>query len=385
MSTHPDDIYFLRLAFAHGVGSRAAHKLLTELGDAAAIFSASVGTLTAIVGEKPARALTTTPDEALQAKLDEALAWLNASADHHLLTWAHGAFPQALLESGDAPIVLYAKGRVELLDKPAIAMVGSRNCSQGGADTAEAFAKAFAERGVCVVSGMAEGIDAASHVGALRATNEGAGGTIAVIGTGIDRVYPAKNKVLAHSIAERGLIVSEYPLGTPPASENFPRRNRIISGLSLGVLVVEASMRSGSLITARLAGDQSREVFAIPGSIHSTFHKGCHHLIKQGAKLVETAQDVLEELRIDSQLTPAPEAVVPGARAARKPKSAAKANAASTPSGGLIAHIEHTPIDVDTLVVRSGLPVDQVVTELTMLELSGDIEQLAGGRWQRRG
>ena len=381
MSSHPDDIYFLRLAFAHGVGSRAAHKLLTELGDAAAIFSASIGTLTAIVGDKSARVLTTPPDEALQAKLDEALAWLDASADHHLLTWAHSAFPKALLESGDAPIVLYAKGRIELLDKPAIAMVGSRSCSQGGADTAEAFAQAFAERGVCVVSGMAEGIDAASHVGALRATNAEAGSTIAVIGTGIDRVYPAKNKVLAHSIAERGLIVSEYPLGTPPASENFPRRNRIISGLSLGVLVVEASMRSGSLITARLAGDQSREVFAIPGSIHSTFHKGCHHLIKQGAKLVETAQDVLEELRIDTQLAPAPEAAVPGARAARKPKSAAK----STPSDGLIAHIEHTPIDVDTLVSRSGLPVDQVVTELTMLELSGTIEQLAGGRWQRRG
>ena len=385
MSSHPDDIYFLRLAFAHGVGSRAAHKLLTELGDAAAIFSASIGTLTAIVGDKSARALTTTPDEVLQAKLEEALAWLDASADHHLLTWAHSAFPKALLESGDAPIVLYAKGRIELLDKPTIAMVGSRSCSQGGADTAEAFAQAFAERGVCVVSGMAEGIDAASHVGALRATNTEAGSTIAVIGTGIDRVYPAKNKVLAHSIAERGLIVSEYPLGTPPASENFPRRNRIISGLSLGVLVVEASMRSGSLITARLAGDQSREVFAIPGSIHSTFHKGCHHLIKQGAKLVETAQDVLEELRIDAQLTPAPEAAVPGARAARKPKSAAKSAAKSTPSDGLIAHIEHTPIDVDTLVSRSGLPVDQVVTELTMLELSGSIEQLAGGRWQRRG
>lgn len=381
MSSHPDDIYFLRLAFAHGVGSRAAHKLLTELGDAAAIFSASIGPLTGIVGDKSARVLTTPPDEALQAKLDEALAWLDASADHHLLTWAHSAFPKALLESGDAPIVLYAKGRIELLDKPAIAMVGSRSCSQGGADTAEAFAQAFAERGVCVVSGMAEGIDAASHVGALRATNAEAGSTIAVIGTGIDRVYPAKNKVLAHSIAERGLIVSEYPLGTPPASENFPRRNRIISGLSLGVLVVEASMRSGSLITARLAGDQSREVFAIPGSIHSTFHKGCHHLIKQGAKLVETAQDVLEELRIDAQLAPAPEAALPGARPARKPKSAAK----STPSDGLIAHIEHTPIDVDTLVSRSGLPVDQVVTELTMLELSGTIEQLAGGRWQRRG
>jgi len=384
MSSHPDDIYFLRLAFAHGVGGRAVHKLLRELGDAASVFSASVGTLTALVGDKAARALTTAPDEALQAKLDEALAWLNTSADHHLLTWAHSAFPKALLESGDAPVVLYAKGRIELLDKPAIAMVGSRSCSQGGADTAEAFAKAFAERGVCVVSGLAEGIDAASHVGALRANNAEAGSTIAVIGTGIDRVYPAKNKVLAHSIAERGLIVSEYPLGTPPIPENFPKRNRIISGLSLGVLVVEASMRSGSLITARLAGDQSREVFAIPGSIHSTFHKGCHHLIKQGAKLVETADDVLEELRIDALLAPATEPVVPGARAARKPKTAAKATSATASNVGLIAHIEHTPIDVDTLVTRSGLPVEQVVTELTMLELSGTVEQLPGGRWQRR-
>lgn len=374
MTTHADDLHFLRLAFAPGVGARTLHKLLTELGAVAAIFDATQATLTKIVSEKIARSIAAAPSSETQTKIDEALAWLAAAPAHHLLTWAHPAYPKALLESGDAPIVLYAKGRIELLANPAIAMVGSRNCSQGGADTAEAFAQAFAERGVTVVSGMALGIDAASHVGALRATNAPSGltvavpsgSTIAVVGTGIDRVYPAKNKVLAHSIAERGLIVSEYPLGTPPLAENFPKRNRVISGLSLGVLVVEASMNSGSLITARLAGDQSREVFAIPGSIHSTFHKGCHHLIKQGAKLVETAQDVLEELRIDTG------------------EAAAKAHA-SVAQTGLLQHIEHDPVDVDTLVARSGMAVDQIVTELTMLELAGSIEPLPGSRWQRRG
>jgi len=366
MTTHADDLHYLRLAFAPGVGPRTLHKLLSALGDVASIFDASQATLTGIVSDKVARAITAAPSTETQAKINESLAWLAAAPEHHLLTWAHPAYPKALLESGDAPIVLYAKGRIELLANPAVAMVGSRNCSQGGADTAEAFAQAIAERGVTIVSGMALGIDAASHVGALRATNANSGSTIAVIGTGIDRVYPAKNKVLAHSIAERGLIVSEYPLGTPPLAENFPKRNRIISGLSLGVLVVEASMHSGSLITARLAGDQSREVFAIPGSIHSTFHKGCHYLIKQGAKLVETAQDVLEELRIDA-----------GDAAAK-----AQATVAQT---GLLQHIEHDPIDVDALVARSGLAVDQVVTELTMLELAGSVEQLPGNRWQRRG
>ena len=366
MTTHADDFHFLRLAFAHGVGPRTLHKLLTEFGEVATIFDATQATLTKVVSEKLAHTITATPSAETQAKIDEALIWLAAAPEHHLLTWAHPAYPKALLESGDAPIVLYAKGRIELLANPAIAMVGSRNSSQGGADTAEAFAQAFAERGVTVVSGMALGIDAASHVGALRATNANSGSTIAVTGTGIDRVYPAQNKVLAHSIAERGLIVTEYPLGTPPLADNFPKRNRIISGLSLGVLVVEASMKSGSLITARLALEQSRDVFAIPGSIHSTFHKGCHHLIKQGAKLVETAQDVLEELRIDNATLP--QTIAPEAAAT-----------------GLLAHIEHDPIDVDTLVTRSGIKVDQVVTELTMLELAGRIEQLPGSRWQRRG
>jgi DNA processing protein len=367
MTTHADDAHFLRLAYVRGVGSTAAHKLLSELGDVSAIFNASSATLSRIVGDAAAKKIAAIPDTETQVTIDEALAWLSANVDHHLLTWAHPGYPKALLESGDAPLVIYAKGRIELLGRRAIAMVGSRNCSQGGADTAEAFAQAFAERGVTVVSGMALGIDAASHVGALRGKGNDCGSTIAVIGTGIDRVYPARNKVLAHSIAEHGLMLSEYPLGTPPLPANFPKRNRIISGLSLGVLVVEASMQSGSLITARLAGEQGREVFAIPGSIHSTFHKGCHHLIKQGAKLVETANDVLEELRVEIAAAPA------------------EASAENSPVIGLLKFIEHTPIDVDTLVARSSLAVDQIVTELTMLELDGRIESLPGGRWQRRG
>ncbi len=374
MTTHADDIHFLRLALTHGVGSRTLHKLLSELGDVATILEASRTTLKRIVPENVATAISATPSSETQAKFDESLAWLAAAPEHHLLTWAHPSYPKALLESGDAPIVLYAKGCIELLANPAIAMVGSRQCSQSGADTAEAFAQTFAAHGITVVSGLAEGIDAASHIGALRATTANSGSTIAVIGTGIDRVYPAKNKVLAHSIAERGLILSEYPLGTTPHPGNFPQRNRIISGLSLGVLVVEATIKSGSLITARLAGDQSRDVFAIPGSIHSTFHKGCHQLIKQGAKLVETAHDVLEELRIESTV---------GATA--KMDAATGDTRGEGAASALLKFIEHHPIDVDTLVARSGLAVDQVVTELTMLELGGGIEQLPGSRWQRRG
>lgn len=374
MTTHADDALFLRLAFTRGVSARVAHRLLSELGDINTLFAAGASTISGIAGDAVARALTTAPDSTTTALIDAALVWLNEAEDQQLLTWAHPAFPALLLESGDAPVIMFAKGRLELLQRPALAMVGSRNCSQGGSDTAEAFAEAFSAGGVTVVSGLAQGIDAAAHAGALRAVTRqsaNAGSTIAVVGTGIDRVYPAKNKVLAHSIAEHGLILSEYPLGTPPLAENFPRRNRIISGLARGVLVVEASMASGSLITARLAGDQGREVFAIPGSIHSTFHKGCHHLIKQGAKLVETAQDVLEELR-------------PGGDAPLR-TATARSDAEAVDGSPLLRHIEHAPIDVDTLVARSATPVDQVMTELTLLEIAGQVEQLPGGLWQRRG
>lgn len=367
MPAFPDDEFFLRLAFTRGVGARTAHKLLTEFGGVEQLFAATEATLAKSVGDKLAKAFKKEPSQESREKLDAAMVWLN-DPQHHLLTWSHASYPKALLESGDAPIVLYANGLLDVLTKPALAIVGSRNCSQGGTDTAEAFAEALARNGVAIVSGLALGIDAAAHAGALRAGASGAG-TIAVIGTGIDRVYPARNKVLAHTIAETGLIVSEYPLGTPPLAENFPRRNRIISGMAQGVLVIEASMQSGSLITARLAGEQGREVFAIPGSIHSTFHKGCHHLIKQGAKLVESAQDILEELRLDRDV-----ALV----------SKSSTTEAQVAQSELLAHIEHDPIDVDTLVERSALPVDRVVTELTLLELSGRVESLVGGLWQRR-
>jgi DNA processing protein len=375
MSAFPDDELFLRLTLTRGVGSRTAHKLLSAFGTIGTVFDANESALSQCVGEKLAASLRAEPSAAVRGQIDAALAWAE-EANHHLLTWSHPDFPKALLESGDAPLLLYANGTLDVLTRPALALVGSRNCSQGGADTAEAFAEALARSGIAIVSGLALGIDAAAHTGALRASApraDGSGrsgaGTIAVIGTGIDRVYPAKNKVLAHSIVEHGLIVSEYPMGTAPLAENFPRRNRIISGLSLGVLVVEASMQSGSLITARLAGEQGREVFAIPGSIHSTFHKGCHYLIKQGAKLVETAQDILEELRIE---------------AAAIADVSQKAHATETTASGLLAHIEYEPIDVDSLVSRSGLTIEQVVTELTMLELAGSVESLAGGLWQRR-
>jgi DNA processing protein len=363
-----DDELFLRLSFTRGVGARTAHKLLAELGEIGQVFSSSQATLAKLVGDKLAASLCAAPGAEMREKIDATLVWLGDET-HHLLTWSHADYPKALLESGDAPIVLYGNGTLDVLKRPAVAIVGSRNSSQSGNDNAEAFAKALAQSGVVVVSGLALGIDAAAHTGALRA-GSGSASTIAVTGTGLDRIYPARNKVLAHSIAENGLILSEYPLGTPPLAENFPRRNRIISGLSLGVLVVEASMQSGSLITARLAGEQGREVFAIPGSIHSTFHKGCHYLIKQGAKLVETAQDILEELRIETGIA--------------NDAEASTAHATSTNSA-LLSHIEHTPIDVDTLVERSTLPVDIVVTELTLLELSGQVESLAGGLWQRRG
>jgi DNA processing protein len=382
MPSHSDDALFLRLALTRGIGPRTAHKLLLEFGDIANIFDASEATLAKLVSDKVASALRSEPSGETRKQIDEALAWAEDPA-HHLLTWSHAAYPKALLESGDAPILLYANGSLDVLKRPALAMVGSRNCSQGGADTAEAFAEALAKSGVAIVSGLALGIDAAAHTGALRAGASAGtiaanyGSTIAVVGTGIDRVYPARNKTLAHSIAEHGLIVSEYPMGTAPLAENFPRRNRIISGLSLGVLVVEASMQSGSLITARLAGEQGREVFAIPGSIHSTFHKGCHYLIKQGAKLVESAQDILEELRIESN--------APGTSNVNEAKSKKSTKETSNAADeGLLAYIEHAPIDVDTLVARSGMSVEEVVTELTLLELNNRIESLAGGLWQRR-
>ncbi|MCG6872446.1 MAG: DNA-processing protein DprA, partial [Gammaproteobacteria bacterium] len=266
-----------------------------------------------------------------------------------------------------APLLLFAHGRRACLGAPALAMVGSRNPTPAGTETARAFASYLAGAGLLIVSGLALGIDAAAHSGALAA----GGSTIAVLGTGVDRVYPASHHELAHRIAGSGLLLSELPLGSPPRRQHFPARNRLISGLSLGTLVVEASLRSGSLITARLAGEQGREVFAIPGSIHSPQSRGCHALIRQGAKLVETAADVLEEL--------APLAAVTPMRAAEP------ARAAPTDEGlaRLLELMSFDPVNVDTLVERSGLTAAKVCSMLLTLELQGLVENCPGGTYIR--
>lgn len=269
-----------------------------------------------------------------------------------------------MLETADPPTLLYVRGNPALLGRRSLAIVGSRNATPQGLQTAAGFSRTLAAQGIAIVSGLALGIDAAAHQGALTAGGE----TVAVIGTGVDRLYPARNKALALEIIERGAIVSEFPLGTPALAPNFPRRNRIISGLSRGVLVVEAAPESGSLITARLAAEQGREVFAIPGSIHSPVARGCHKLIKQGAKLVETAQDILEEF---------------GNGIFVEPAGATPATGNDTGDDPLLAAIGHDPCDLDDLVERTRRPAEQLLPELLMLELSGRIACLPGSRYQR--
>ena len=293
--------------------------------------------------------------------VDRSMAWA-AQPGQHIVTLADAEYPKALLEIADPPCLLYVRGNPGLLEKRGLAVVGSRNATPQGVQTAENFAKALAGKGLAIISGLALGIDAAAHRGALAAGGE----TIAVIGTGADRLYPARNRELALAIAEHGAIVSEFPLGTPAIAANFPRRNRIISGLSRGVLVVEAALESGSLITARLAAEQGREVFAIPGSIHSPVARGCHKLIKQGAKLVETALDILEEFGNY------PEAADIG------PSSllAGEENA-------VLGALGHDPCNLDDLAERTGLAADRLLTELLTLELAGQVATLPGNRYQR--
>jgi DNA processing protein len=297
-----------------------------------------------------------------EAALATAETWLEAPG-HHILTLADDNYPRQLLEISDPPALLYVSGRADLLSRPSLAMVGSRHASAQGAANAERFARAFSDAGLVVVSGLALGIDAAAHRGALG----GASGTVAVLGTGADIVYPAHNRALAREIAARGALVSEFPLGTQPLPAHFPRRNRLISGLALGCLVVEAAADSGSLITARLATEQGREVFAIPGSIHSPLARGCHALIKQGAKLVEGARDVLEELQL-----PAP-----------APATAAAAAPADALAQRVLAALGHDPCAADVLAARCGLGAAELGAVLTKLELEGCITALSGGLYQR--
>lgn len=368
---------WLRLLATEGVGDVTARLLLTHFGLPEQIFAQSYSSLIRVVSERVARHLLSAPDEALQQQIERTMTWL-AQPNNHLITLACPHYPPSLLTTADPPAVLYAKGRIELLNAPrALAIVGSRNATAQGIKNTEWFAEELAQGGCHIISGLALGIDAAAHQGALkayRAMPNTAGSTIAVIGTGCDIIYPARNQKLTYEIAEHGLILSEFPLGAKAQPTHFPRRNRIISGLSQGVLVVEAALQSGSLITARQALEQNREVFAIPGSIHSPLSKGCHALIKQGAKLVECAQDILDELHVP------PSSVSPHAAQMLVPVAEATT---STTETAILDALGHDPCDIDTLAVRTGLDVGQLLAELMGLELQGLVEKRAGHIYAR--
>ncbi len=447
---------WLRLTGCPGVGAQTARQLLTAFGLPEAVLGQRPAAVAAVVGPEIARALlqpTAAEVAATEALVERTWAWLLGSDGHpkakalpvvrRILTLADADYPPALLRIDDPPVLLYAMGQLNAPmswpglagddtaapDAPAgLAIVGSRSPTAQGEAHAKAFAQELSARGVVIVSGLAAGIDGASHEGALSGaaqrddlSDDSAGATswatIAVVGTGLDRVYPARHRALAHAICQRGVMLSEYPVGTPPIASNFPRRNRILSGLSRGVLVVEAALQSGSLITARMALEQGREVMAIPGSIHSPLSRGCHALIRQGARLVETAQDVLEELRLaplqapGSAPTPrtrAPRTANPdtsavarkigAASAVNTPQAAEKteniqsstqrapipvSDSVTGPWADVLQAMGWDPIDLDTLQARTGRDTGTLQVALLELELAGDVARLAGGWFQR--
>jgi DNA processing protein len=361
---------WLNLSRIPGLGGRDVIALLEHFGTIDAIFAARRAELAEILPEK-AQTIEAILGGVDAERVGAELRWLE-EPDNHLLALGDSDYPPLLREIADPPVCLFVRGVRGVLAQPQLAIVGSRNPTPGGCLNAEAFAEALTHAGLVVTSGLALGIDGCAHRAALAA----GGGTIAIAATGLDRVYPARHRELAHQIAEHGALVSEFPLGTPPRREHFPQRNRLISGLSLGVLVVEAALPSGSLITARLAAEQGREVFAIPGSIHSPLTRGCHQLIRQGAKLVETARDILEELG-------------PLAQAANERAGAAGGGrpAAATPlepsMARLLEHLGYDPVAPDTLVERSGLTPEAISSMLLQMELRGLIAACPGGRYQR--
>ncbi|HWH81522.1 MAG TPA: DNA-processing protein DprA [Burkholderiaceae bacterium] len=353
---------WLHLLEAPGLGRDSARRLLGAFGSPQAVIEAPAAARREVVGA-PAASLANEPPR-LAALLDATLAWLDAAeaeAPRAVIALGDPAYPAALLDAPDPPLLLYVRGRLEILNADAIAVVGSRNPTPQGAQNAQAFASHLSHAGFAIVSGMALGIDAAAHLGGL----EGAGGTIAVVGTGLDLVYPRRHAALAQRIAAHGAIVSEYALGTPALAPHFPQRNRLIAGLARGTLVVEAALQSGSLITARLANEAGREVFAIPGSIHSPQSRGCHALIRQGAKLVETAQDILEELR------------------PQRPAMARAAPESQASGDPLLAALGFDPVTLDALAARTGRSAAELSGRLLELELDGQVARLPGQLFQR--
>lgn len=377
---HSELGHWLRLVGTTDIGNDTARRLLTAFGTPENIFTQSAAALAQVVTTTQMRHLQQEPARH-QALLDATWQWLQdaSGVERRILTLGDPAYPGALLFMEDPPLLLHAMGRFDAwtrgMAEPAtqlgIAIVGSRNPTPQGLANARSFGRQCAEAGWTVVSGLALGVDSAAHEGALEgaAAQPDLLATVAVVGTGLDRVYPKSNLRLAHAIAERGLILSEYLLGTPPLAPNFPRRNRLIAGLTRGTLVVEAALGSGSLITARLASEQGKEVFAIPGSIHAAQSRGCHALIKQGAKLVETVTDVLDEF--------AP------ADALRRPRQVAIDPAPDPAQDDVLAQIGFDPIGLDALAARTGLDAAHLQARLLELELDGHIVRMPGALFQR--
>lgn len=366
---------WLRLTLTPGVGNDTARRLLAAFGLPDAIFAQPTAALLQLATARQVKALHTEPDK-LQTLLDTTWAWLTADSagagERRVTALGDNDYPAQLLTLADPPLMLYLQGMALTADatRHAIAMVGSRNPTPQGTSNAHAFAQAMGMADVPVVSGLALGVDGAAHRGALAGAAPGSLATIAVVGTGLDRVYPSRHRELAHAIAQRGTLVSEYPLGTPPLAPNFPKRNRLVAGLSRGTLVVEAALQSGSLITAQQALEQGKDVFAIPGSIHSPQSRGCHHLIKQGAKLVESAADILDEWGMGPQV----------GTATLFPDSADEA----TP-GSLLSAMGFDPVSLDALMARTGESTAQLQAQLLALELEGQVALLPGGLFQRIG
>ncbi|WP_087752317.1 DNA-processing protein DprA [Paraburkholderia caledonica] len=401
-ATHIELAAWLRLSLATGLKPAALRLLLSAFGLPEAILQQDHETLAAIAGEAAARAALAPTGPEFDAQLDAVIAWRELPGNH-LVTLDDPAYPPALLTMPDPPPLLYIKGRLDLLHTRAVALVGSRSATPQGMEDAERFARAFAAAGVTVVSGLAQGIDGAAHRGAL----EGAGSTVAVIGTGADLVYPAAHHALARQIAMQGAILSEWPLGTPARAANFPQRNRLIAGLVSGVLIVEAAMRSGSLITARLANEMGRDIFALPGSIHAPLSRGCHRMIKQGAKLVETPDEVLEELgfvittpvrasarreraAIQAACSAAPDSAATARAQGEEstltvaPARASDMTACRDPDAQrLLAALGYAPTPLEILATRTEMDYALLQTTLLQLELAGEVSALPGGRYTR--
>jgi len=368
---------WLRLSMTEGVGNDAARKLLACFGSPQAVFEQTEAALQQVVTPAQVQALRNVPNElAVQCVRTEQ--WLMHQPDTHshaLWTLGDPHYPQALLQLADPPLMIYVAGQTRRTLGNAVAVVGSRNPTPQGEQTAEQFGEALCASGLCVVSGLALGVDGGAHKGALRGgTTKAHWHTVAVVGTGLDRVYPRQHQTLAAQIALNGLLISEYHLGAAPLAHHFPKRNRIIAALGLGTLVVEAALKSGSLITAQMALDLNREVLAIPGSIHATQSHGCHALIRQGAKLVQNAQDVLEELQLapQQQVSLFAEAMQGGAEAG-----------ASNNLHPLLTHMGFDPVSLDALQARCGLDTSALQAQLLTLELDGAVGRLPGGLFQR--